>query len=294
MEPGRRVDLIKEAATLLAATSDIDLVLNQFGATTAWVWKGTTYSYCVAMIQDLADEKLLSLHGYLAGQTVTTGLEPWQPGRLRLFVSHLYSERQIAGAIKDALAAYGIDAFVAHDSIEPSLEWRDVIEAALRSCDAAVALLHEGFPASKWTDQEVGYLLARRVPALPLIFALDPYGFLDRYQGARCQGMNAVQIAELVVRWLKGTPSTASSFADGLVAALENAHSFDHVRRIFPLIEGLPSLSPDQLRRLEAAAHNNVNVQKGEVDWEPAPARIRTLVARHNPPALPSADVPPF
>jgi hypothetical protein len=103
MDPGRRVDLIREAATLLATTGDIDLVLNQFGASTAWNWEGGPYDYCVAMIQDLGDERLVALHGYLAGQTVTTGLEPWQQGRLRLFVSHLYDERHTAGAIKDAL-----------------------------------------------------------------------------------------------------------------------------------------------------------------------------------------------
>jgi hypothetical protein len=179
-------------------------------------------------------------------------------------------------------------------SSEPSLEWRDVIEAALRSCDAAVALLHEAFPASKWTDQEVGYLLARRVPTLPLIFDLDPYGFLGRYQGARCQGMSADQIADVVVRWLKGTPSTASSFADGLVTALENAGSFNMVRKILPMVEELPSLSPDQLRRLEAAARSNINVKDGNVAWQPAPARIQALVARHNPAALPASDEPPF
>lgn len=298
MDAGQRVNAIRETATVLASQPwpDIDLVLDQFGAPTVDIgdWDGP-YGYVVEMLRSVDDDVLVRLHQYVTGQATTSrGLEPWQQGRLRLFVSHLYSQREIAGQIKTALALYGIDAFVAHDSIEPSLEWREVIDAALRSCDAAVALLHDGFHESNWTDHEVGYLLALRVPILPLVFDLDPYGFLAKYQGRKCASMTGGALTELIVRWLKQTPSTAASFADGLVSALENAGSFNMVRQILPLVEELPSLSPDQLRRLEAAARSNVNVKDGNVGWQPAPARIQALVARHNPAALATSDERPF
>src|SRR5262249_54560409 len=75
------------------------------------------------------------------------------------------------------------DAFVAHEDIEPSLEWQDVIEEALKTCGAMVAWLTPDFPTSDWTDQEIGYCLARETLVIPVRVGLDPYGFVGKYQG---------------------------------------------------------------------------------------------------------------
>lgn len=58
-------------------------------------------------------------------------------------------------------ATAAIAVFVAHAAINPTEEWQQVIEYALRSCDACAALLAPGFKESDWTDQEVGFCMAR-------------------------------------------------------------------------------------------------------------------------------------
>jgi hypothetical protein len=50
--------------------------------------------------------------------------------------------------------------------------------------DGFVALLTTEFHDSDWTDQEVGYALARRVPIISVRMGRDPYGFLGKFQAA--------------------------------------------------------------------------------------------------------------
>ena len=108
--------------------------------------------------------------------------ELWTPGCLRLFISHKAKYKKQASELKDALDYYGVSSFVAHEDIEPTKEWQNEIEKALFSMDAIVALLTEDFNSSKWSDQEVGVAICRRVPVIPIRLGMDPYGFIGKYQ----------------------------------------------------------------------------------------------------------------
>ncbi len=65
----------------------------------------------------------------------------WQTGLFRLFLSHTHVYKANAHRLKVALRKYSIDAFVAHDDIEPTKEWQLEIERALWTADALAALL---------------------------------------------------------------------------------------------------------------------------------------------------------
>lgn len=106
----------------------------------------------------------------------------WREDRIRVFLSHIGAEKAFVSDVRDALVARGLDGFVAHEDIEPTDDWQNAIEAALKECDALVAFLHPGFHESNWTDQEVGFVLARGVPVVPVRLGNDPYGFIGRYQ----------------------------------------------------------------------------------------------------------------
>jgi hypothetical protein len=56
------------------------------------------------------------------------------------------------------------------------------IEKALRTCDGLATYLTSDFSASVWTDQEVGYCLARNVAIVPIRIDVNPYGFVGKYQ----------------------------------------------------------------------------------------------------------------
>lgn len=49
----------------------------------------------------------------------------------RLFMSHLSAEKIFAAQPQEALLKHGISAFVAHNYIEPTLEWQTQIETPL-------------------------------------------------------------------------------------------------------------------------------------------------------------------
>jgi hypothetical protein len=71
---------------------------------------------------------------------------------------------------------------VAHKDIEPTKTWEAEIEKALRTCDGLATYLTSDFSASVWTDQEVGYCLARNVAIVPIRIDVNPYGFVGKYQ----------------------------------------------------------------------------------------------------------------
>lgn len=106
----------------------------------------------------------------------------WGDSGFRVFLSHKAEVGRQAADLKERLGVFGITAFVAHADIRPTRAWQAEIENALHSMDAFVALMTDGFHDSDWTDQEVGFALARGVPVIAVRLGLDPYGFLGKFQ----------------------------------------------------------------------------------------------------------------
>ena len=161
-----RITLIKEISKRLQTEewSVIDLILRQFGLRTSG--SGTKPEYIIENLDDAPDATLVDLaqhvgFAFAAAAPLSAGADPefWQPGMLRVFMSHLAEYRAFAGALQAALEQRGISAFVAHNDIEPTKEWQAEIELALKTCESLVALLHPEFHKSNWTDQEIGFTM---------------------------------------------------------------------------------------------------------------------------------------
>jgi hypothetical protein len=285
MQPAERIAAIRESATLLSQQewADIDLVLTQYGLPTTDMYQGDRYHYVLDMIQGEPDGSLSALHQYLTGDTgdVPVGPQPYRQGQFRLFMSHLAIHEEFVGAVGANLDRYGVSSFVAHVSIEPSEEWQNVIESALRSCDAMAVFLHTGFHESNWCDQEVGFVLARRVPVLPIAIDTTPYGFMAKLQAARCQPTEtAPQVAAKVLKWLLKTPSAQTAMTEGLVTAFERSWSFDNTRQVFNKLEQMPAFTPAQLQRLETATKENDQVSNAVFGPNTIPDLIRKLIVQ--------------
>src|ERR1700722_735851 len=171
LTPSYRVTLIAEIAGRLANEEYplIDLTLKQFSLPGADEWNGGKYAYVLQMLDEAPDQALLDLAQHVGFKIEHAGpprIDPpfWRTGMLRVFVTHLAANRAFAGALQEALLRFGISGFVAHNDIEPTVEWQTEIETALATCDALVALLHENFHDSNWTDQEIGFAMGRGVP----------------------------------------------------------------------------------------------------------------------------------
>src|SRR5258708_21866172 len=169
LTPSQRVNLMKEISDRLGAESWplIDTTLGQFGLPTSNNWSGASDGYVLKMIKDAGDEELIALAHHVGYQFELTSpplrVDPpfWRKGMLRLFITHLATYKSFAAQLQQELLIYGISGFVAHNDIKPTLEWQAQIETALATCDALVALLHDKFHESKWTDQEIGFAMGR-------------------------------------------------------------------------------------------------------------------------------------
>src|SRR3990167_623752 len=109
-------------------------------------------------------------------------------------------------AMKLGLANWGISAFIAHEDIEASREWRDEVEAGLESMQVLVAVVEPGFKESDWCVQEVGYALGRKIDIIPLCVGLDPFGFFGKYQGIQVKGKKPDKVASEIVQTLLKKP----------------------------------------------------------------------------------------
>jgi hypothetical protein len=129
----------------------------------------------------------------------------------RLFVSHISEHRDKAARLKKCLQSFAINAFVAHDDIQPTLEWQSEIERALGTMDAFLAMHTDGFCGSCWTQQEIGYAVCRGVKIISLKMGNeDPAGFISKHQALPRLSRTAEAIAKQIDELLADDPATGA------------------------------------------------------------------------------------
>src|SRR5690606_12928274 len=227
-------------------------------------------------------EKLVELGEHVGYQVELPGgsriADPpfWQPGLMRVFLSHLSEHRVFVAELQSELLSYGISAFVAHNDIEPTTEWQVEIETALRTCHSLVALLHPDFHASSWTDQEIGYVMGRGLPVFSIRLGQDPYGFIGRFQGFNGNGKTAAQIAHELFDAYISNKQPREQLARALIAQLERSHSFANAKFNMGLLEKVEYWEPAVSERITDAAEANGQIQSS---WG-VPERVAALVAK--------------
>lgn len=265
MQPGERIDIIKRVATRLAAEDnwgDIDLVLEQFGFQIEQQWRGDYKSYITHCLKNGGDSSLAAVDQYLMGHS-RPGDEPWEDERFRLFLTHVATKKQTAHSLKSCLRLYGVDAFVAHEDIQPGKEWQIVIESALHTCDALAGLLHKGFRKSDWCDQEVGFALGRGIPVVPIQYDLLPYGFFGSVQAVNnAATQQSKTLARNLIQILLKDKRSSAQLAETIVDELSNATSFDQANKLSRILaEEAPLLSKNQVEQLREAEKENDQLQ---------------------------------
>jgi hypothetical protein len=306
MKPGERIRLIKESADSLLGRPwpEAQLTLDQFGFTT---YEGNSFDfdphyYFLEQIKQGDDANLTALHEYLVGEDAAPTLQvtgqSWGVLPVAVFLSHRWENRHFVGEVKRHLARYGVDAFVAHDDIDPSRQWREVIKSALRTCHALVAFLHEGFHDSQWCDQEVGWALARGIPIIPVrpagIERFD--GFLEEHQDIHLGSDNEKWLARTIFETVLNDPRTKIAGVRALAEALVNSWSYDTTRWLYGLLAAQEDFEPEQLRRLEYAVQTNRQVYEAVYgpDGRTVSSLIAELVKNHEAPPPAGYESEPF
>lgn len=184
----------------------------------------------------------------------------WTPGELRLFISHRDTHKAEARDLADELKAYGISAFVAHDTIEPMTTWQREIEKGLETMEVMLALITDDFHDSVWTNQEVGYALGKGVPVIPLkLERTDPAGFVGPKQAVKGYHLRRIEAAApAIYRLLVEKLGQKTRLQQALVAAFAKSRDWDSTRKRFDRLDGAVStLGDEEVEEIQAAYSSN-------------------------------------
>ena len=179
-------------------------------------------------------------------------LDIWKPDWIRLFISHRDDHKKKARELADALEDYGISSFVAHDSIEPMTTWREEILKGLETMESMLTFITDDFHESEWTDQEIGFALARNVPILSLkLEGSDPTGFIGGEQALRGTldhpANSALQIYEL----LRERLNNGDRLQSALIASFVESPDFNRTKKRFDqLNKVVNNLSEGEVKRI--------------------------------------------
>ena len=217
----------------------------------------------------------------------------WREHYVRVFAGHIHEEAGFVSGVQAELCDYGVDVFVAHNDISPSLQWQAEIEEALGSCQACAVFMHDGFRESAWTDQEVGYAIGRCAKMIPLTFGNNPHGFLARYQGANCAGRSEAKVACFIFGALLADDATRHRVEDGLLRALVSSPDFTSAERRASRVRDNVTNWTEPYRRdwLEEAMNNG----QVEGSWKAKPI-VEQLLANIEDPKytlVTTTDTPP-
>lgn len=282
LTPSKRVVLMKEISQRLGQEDWllIDTTLRAFSLPTQNEWNGTQAGYVLRMLEGGQDQALLALAEHVGFQTSAgpTRVDPpfWRKNMFKLFLSHLSAHREYAGQLQEHLQSFGISCFVAHNDIEPTLEWQNEIQTALATCDALIALLHSGFHTSKWTDQEIGFAMGRGVPSFCVRFGEDPYGFIGRFQAFNGHKKNAGTLAKELFDAYRKNKQTQHLMANSIITMFAESNSFANAKSNMNLVEELESWDANFPARLRSALKHNPQI----ADAFGVPERLEALLKK--------------
>lgn len=205
----------------------------------------------------------------------------WVDGYLKVFVSHLSTNRTRMSSLKIGLANWGVSAFIAHEDIEASREWRDEVEAGLESMDVLVAVVEPGFKESDWCVQEVGFALGRKIDIIPLRAGLDPFGFFGKYQGISIKGKIPENVAGEITQTLLKKPQHRNKILQSMSKAFATLNSKKKIELI-SIVDSWSIVTDVQLKTvLEQASLSEFEQEQ-----------LKNLIARVGAFKLPESAIP--
>ena len=179
-------------------------------------------------------------------------LSIWKPGQIRLFISHRDIHKVAAKELADALEAYGISAFVAHDTIEPMSTWQAEIIKGLETMEIMLAFVTDDFHESIWTNQEIGFALGRNIPVVSLkLEKRDPGGFIGSLQALKGRLENSVNSAPEIYKLLSEKLGNKDRLQSALISAFLASPDFSETKRRFDRMDGvISSLSDGEVEQI--------------------------------------------
>lgn len=167
-----------------------------------------------------------------------------------IFLSHLAKSKNETSMLKYQLEKFGICAFVAHEDIEPGLEWQQEIKKALWTMDGLIAVMTVEFHNSPWTDQEIGFALCRDLPIISVDLGCTPKGFINSRQALKCNWGDApIKIISHLIDKQK--------MINSYITKVKNCSSFDEGNELALVLPIIKVLNDLQVKKLVNAFNRN-------------------------------------
>jgi hypothetical protein len=218
--------------------SEIDTYLSEFEiAPPKEIHVNSKWVYSKAALQGVDLVTLAKIVDDLELGSITSVTAPYMPPAIwkdtkqfRLFISHIAKHKDKATRLKTSLKPYAISGFVAHEDINPTLEWQREIERALHCMDAFVAIHTPGFSASFWTQQEIGFAVGLGTKIISLKMGEDPTGFISKHQALPRQKRTAEEIAKEIDNILTTDDRTAGKISEAkrVMSVISDPHNLPY------------------------------------------------------------------
>lgn len=220
----------------------------------------TKDEYLSWSIESISDEDLLKLLSNSFNKDANTEIRVWKDGHYRLFISHKTSHKIRVSELKEYLVDFGIDAFVAHEDIQVSVQWRDALVQALKTMNCLLAYITDDFSDKDWCSQEVGFACVSGARIIPLkIETKDPLGFLGFYQAANVSSLDATGVGDEIISKLIDIDRDV--YLESMLFALNSEANFTKTKNILEfLINRKVTLRAPQLQKIEEICLLNAQV----------------------------------
>lgn len=196
--------------------------------------------------------------------------------KISVFVSHSDKEKEIAARLKSGLASF--DVFLAHQDIAGGSDWTKALYEKMQQCDVVLVLLSKEYHAAWFTDQEAGMAYAMSKPILPIsIDGTKPYGFMAKYQSAKCSDAFPANEIDKVANLILGLVEQGDVRIDALVEEFVNVESFREANALAHQIYQYQRFTKDQINSIAQAFLYNDQIQGA---WDALPI-VTGLLMQH-------------
>ncbi len=181
---------------------------------------------------------------------------------LFLFGSHLAKHKKVISEVGDSLSLLGVRLFIAHESIRPTADFQQEIRKSLNEVHGGLIFFHDGFGASPWCDQEVGWLIGRDVPYFTLKYGKKPpHGFVAKDQALSVtERTTHEKVIKEIVEWVTYDPDLKPRFIDSLLISLSRSNLFSTTDSLWRHLRLQQGLTQKQIDFLLSATQDNYQI----------------------------------
>lgn len=115
---------------------------------------------------------------------------------MKIFVSHEHSDAKELKKLKDQIAHYDVELFLAHDDLQYGSSAIEELKKELADCHAILHIGNQRSKESDFCDQELGFAIGLNKDVISVLTDKStdsPWGFIKDNQAVRCSGVENIK-----------------------------------------------------------------------------------------------------